>query len=82
MPSKRGLPNQRVVYSYVMHLGGRKISVSLSTMELKPAGASTRMIYTEQGAYLDGFDHPAEREHGSRELFDKLALLLHEALKP
>ena len=76
------VPNQRVVYSYVMHLDSRKISVSLSTMELKPAGASTRMIYTEQGAYLDGFDHPAEREHGSRELFDKLALLLHEAVKP
>jgi len=76
------VPNRRIVYSYVMHLDGKKISVSLSTVELVPAGASTRMIYTEQDAFLDGFDHPAEREHGTRELFDKLAEVLHAQLKP
>jgi uncharacterized protein YndB with AHSA1/START domain len=76
------VPNQRIVYSYVMHLDGRKISVSLSTVELLPAGAGTRMIYTEQDAFLDGADTPAEREHGSRELFDKLADVLREPLEP
>jgi uncharacterized protein YndB with AHSA1/START domain len=73
--------SQRIVYSYVMHLDDRKISVSLSTVELMAAGAGTRMIYTEQDAFLDGFDHPAEREHGTRELFDKMARVLQEQVR-
>ena len=30
------IPNERLVYSYVMHLDDKKISVSLATMQLKP----------------------------------------------
>ena len=36
-------------------------------------GRGTRMVYTEQGAFLDGHDTPAQREHGTRELLDNLA---------
>src|SRR5579862_7448983 len=31
-------PNERIVYSYDMHLDDRRISVSLTTIELKPEG--------------------------------------------
>lgn len=66
------VPDERIIYTYDMHLDDTRISVSLATVELKPAGAGTRLIYTEQGAYLDGHDYPAEREHGTGVLLDQL----------
>jgi uncharacterized protein YndB with AHSA1/START domain len=64
--------NERVVYSYEMHLDDRKISVSLATFELKTAGAGTRLVMTEQGAFLDGYDDAGSRERGSNFLLDAL----------
>jgi len=58
------VPNQRLVYTYEMHLDDRKISVSLATIELEPKGAGTRLRITEQGAFLDGYDDAGSREHG------------------
>lgn len=66
------LPGQRIVYSYAMQIDGRRISVSLSTVELSAEGRGTRMRYTEQGAYLDGYDAAGSRERGTRALFDAL----------
>ncbi len=70
------VPNARIITSYDMHLDDKRISVSLATVELKPAGSSTRLIYTEQAAFLDGYDDAGSREHGTRELFDKLGKAL------
>lgn len=70
------VPNQRIVSTYDMHLDDKRISVSLATVEFKPAGAGTRLIYTEQGVFLDGYDNPAERERGTRDLLDKLGAAL------
>jgi dihydrofolate reductase len=41
-----------------------RISVSLATVELAPEGAGTRLVFTEQCAFLDGHDTPnsASRE--------------------
>ena len=66
------VPNQRIVYTYDMHLDKTRISVSLATAEFKPAGTGTRLIFTEQAVFLDGADSPAEREHGTRALLDNL----------
>ena len=55
-----------------MRFDDKRISVSLATVEFKPAGAGTRLIYTEQGAFLDGYDDAGSREHGTRELLNKL----------
>jgi uncharacterized protein YndB with AHSA1/START domain len=66
------VPDERIVYSYDMHMNGTRISVSLSTVELKANGDGTRLVYTEQGAFLDGHDTPAQREGGSGGLFDAL----------
>jgi len=55
-----------------MHLDERKFSVSLATLELKPAGAGTRLVMTEQGAFLDGHDDAGSREHGTGVLLDAL----------
>jgi uncharacterized protein YndB with AHSA1/START domain len=66
------VPNQRIVYTYDMHLDQTRISVSLATVEFQPAGKGTRLIFTEQGAFLDGYDNPAQREQGTRDLLDAL----------
>jgi len=70
------VPNERIVYTYDMHLGKQRISVSLSTVEFFADGTGTRLVYTEQGAFLDGLDEPAAREHGTGELLDALGRVL------
>jgi uncharacterized protein YndB with AHSA1/START domain len=72
------VPDQRIVWSYAMQLGGRRISVSLSTLELSPDGKGTRMRFTEQGVFLDGHDGIAERERGTKDLLDNLERALRE----
>ncbi len=66
------VPAERLVYAYTMHLDERKISASLATLELQPAGAGTRLVMTEQGAFLDGYDDAGSRERGSNALLDAL----------
>jgi uncharacterized protein YndB with AHSA1/START domain len=73
------VPDQRIIYAYDMYLDETRISVSLATVELKPEAAGTRLIYTEQGAFLDGHEAPAEREHGFGALLDALEAELRDA---
>jgi uncharacterized protein YndB with AHSA1/START domain len=73
------VPNERIIYSYDLYLGTTRISVSLTTIEMKPAGAGTRLIFTEQGVFLDGYDDAGSREHGSRWLLEKLDEALQRA---
>jgi uncharacterized protein YndB with AHSA1/START domain len=70
------VPDQRIVYSYEMHLDDKRISVSLATIELAPAADGTRLTLTEQGAYLDDFDDPTLRETGMRDLLEALGAYL------
>src|SRR5207249_2425072 len=41
------IPNERIVFTYDMHLDEKRISVSLATVELKPAGKGTKLTFTE-----------------------------------
>ena len=70
------VPDERIVYSYEMHLDDKRISVSLATIELAPTADSTRLTLTEQGAYLDDFDDPTLRETGTRDLLEALGAYL------
>ena len=65
--------NERIVYAYDMHIDDKKISVSLATIEFKPAGKGTLLVLREDGAFLDGFDDNGGREHGTKGLVEKLA---------
>jgi uncharacterized protein YndB with AHSA1/START domain len=58
------VPGRRIIYSYDMHEDDRRISVSLATVELDPEGEGTRLIFTEQGAFLDG-DRSGIHERGT-----------------
>jgi uncharacterized protein YndB with AHSA1/START domain len=71
------VPSERIVYTYQMHLDERKISVSLATLEIEPAGAGrTKLKVCEQGAFLDGYDDAGSRERGTGDLLDKLGVSL------
>jgi uncharacterized protein YndB with AHSA1/START domain len=72
------IPNERLVYSYEMHLNDKKISVSLATMQLKADGGKTTLNVTEQGAFLDGYDDAGSREHGTDHLLGALGASLTE----
>jgi uncharacterized protein YndB with AHSA1/START domain len=72
------VPNSRIVYAYEMYLDDARISVSVATIEFKPAGKGTRLVLTEQGAFLDSFDNPQLREEGTRYLVEALARSLGE----
>lgn len=72
--------NERIVSTYDMHLDDKRISVSLATIEIAADGDGTRLTYTEQGAFLDGYDDAGSRERGTQDLLDKLdAALEREA---
>jgi len=64
--------NERIVYSYVMHLDGRKISVSQACIQIAPDGDRTKLTVTEYGDFLDGYDDNGSREHGTNLLMDLL----------
>ncbi len=66
------VPNERIIYSYVMHLDDRKISVSQAAIELTPDKDGTKLTLTEYGDYLDGYDDAGSREHGTNFLMDAL----------
>lgn len=72
------IPNERIVYAYEMYLDTTRISVSLTTVELKPEGAKTRLTFTEQGVFLDDFDGAKGREEGSAWLLDRLGASLKD----
>jgi uncharacterized protein YndB with AHSA1/START domain len=66
------VPERRIVYTYSMHVDEKKISVSLATLEFEAAGKGTKLIVTEQGAFLDGYDDAGSREKGTQGLMDQL----------
>jgi uncharacterized protein YndB with AHSA1/START domain len=73
--------NQRIVYAYEMYAGSKRMSVSLATIELEPVAGGTRLVLTEQGAFIDeNGDHGnASREQGTRGLLEQLAAALEQA---
>jgi len=73
------IENERIIFAYDMDMNGTHISASLTTIELTEApGGGTRLKFTEQGAYLDGFDNPKIREDGMAGLLDLLGKSLED----
>jgi uncharacterized protein YndB with AHSA1/START domain len=72
------IANERLVYSYEMHMDDKKISVSLATMQLKPKGRQTTLMVTEQGAFLDSYDDAGSGEQDTGLLLDALGVSLQD----
>ncbi|MDP3802667.1 SRPBCC domain-containing protein [Brevundimonas sp.] len=66
---------RRFVFAFVMHVGGRKISASLGTVEFTPDGEGTVLTFNEQGVYF-GEDGWAGREEGTAAGLDQLGVWL------
>jgi uncharacterized protein YndB with AHSA1/START domain len=66
------VPDQRIVFAYVMLVGDRRMSVSLATVELTPSASGTRLVFTEQSAFFEPADGPKLREAGWTALLGKL----------
>ncbi len=66
------VPEERIVYTYEMLADEHRISVSVATVQLHSHGATTRLVLTEQGVFLDGHDTSAQREEGTRSLLISL----------
>jgi uncharacterized protein YndB with AHSA1/START domain len=69
--------DRRIVYAYEMYLDEVRISISLVTVLFEAttgkAGASTRMTFTEQVAFLDGHGDLDERREGTDVGLQRLA---------
>ena len=70
------VPGQRIVYTYSLDRDETRISISVTTVEIKEAATGTMLLYTEQGAFLDGEDRPEDREHGTQIFLDALGEVL------
>jgi uncharacterized protein YndB with AHSA1/START domain len=66
------VPNERIIYSYEMFIDDVRISVSLATVEFKPEGDGTTLVFTEQVAFLDELETIESREGGTGGLLDAL----------
>jgi uncharacterized protein YndB with AHSA1/START domain len=71
------IPEQRIVYTNEMYADETRISVSVATVQFRSQEATTRLVLTEQGVFLDGHDTVAQREEGTRSLLDSLAAILN-----
>jgi uncharacterized protein YndB with AHSA1/START domain len=70
------VPEQRIVYTYEMYADETRISVSVATVQFRRLEASTQLVVTEQGVFLDGHDTTTKRAEGTRSLLDSLAAVL------
>jgi uncharacterized protein YndB with AHSA1/START domain len=71
------VPEQRIVYTYEMYADEARISVSVATVLFSSDDATTKLVITEQGVFLDGLDTVAQREKGTRHLLESLAASLN-----
>ena len=67
------VPGERIVVANWIDVDGQRISVSQFTAEFQAYGNGTRLVVTEQGAYLDGHDSPDSRAIGIRAQLAALA---------
>ncbi len=70
------VPEERIVYTYEMLADDNRLSVSVATVQFHNRGATTQLVLTEQGVFLDGHDTSAQREAGTLSLLDSLAATL------
>jgi uncharacterized protein YndB with AHSA1/START domain len=71
--------DERIIVSYEVLVDGRRISVSVMTVELAPVQEGTHLVVTEQGAFLDGLDTNAQRVLGATDSLDQLGTYLERA---
>jgi uncharacterized protein YndB with AHSA1/START domain len=74
----RDIVPERIISTYEMYIDDNRISVSVATVQFHGQDATTRLVLTEQGVFLDGHDTAAQREEGTWSLMNSLATFLHD----
>lgn len=72
------MPGERIVYTSTLSAGDELSTVSLTTVEFQAVAEGTRLLLTEQGAFLDGQEELGWREEGTRQWLAALAAELGE----
>ena len=67
---------ERLLLTYEMTLNGRRLSLSLLSVEFRAADGGTTLTLTEQVAPLDGMGTTEDRKLGTEGLLDALAAYL------
>jgi hypothetical protein len=80
-PGRDLVPDERIVYSSVLSQDGRPATVSLTTVEIHADGEGTRLVLTEQGAFLDDLEQPDWREQDTDDWLDALGAELRTDTK-
>ncbi len=70
------VPGSRIIMESAMAIGGKNVSAVLATFEFLATAQGTTLVFTHQGAFLEGSGGPEMREQGWRKLLDKLAAVL------
>lgn len=76
------VPGERIVVANWIDVDGQRISVSQLTAEFRAEDNGTRLVVTEQGAYLDGHDSPDSRAVGIRAQLEALAAEVDNGTAP
>lgn len=66
------VPEQRVIYSYVMTMDGALFTVSQQAVEFSARGSGSHIKLTEQIMFIDRADHLAGRIEGTQAMLDHL----------
>ena len=66
------VPEQRIVMAGPMYDRDVPVSCSLTTLEFKPDGEGTKLVFTEQASFLDGKDTKKDRKAGWERNLDQL----------
>ena len=66
------VPDERIVFAYALTAEEVRTSAALTAVELAADGGGTRLLLTEQVAFLDGVDGTASRQSGWGTLLDRL----------
>jgi uncharacterized protein YndB with AHSA1/START domain len=68
--------DRRIIAAYDCLVDDRRISVSIMTIEFLDTAGGTKLLLTEQGAFLDGFDSNEDRIEGASDMLDQLTRFL------
>ncbi|WP_086819164.1 SRPBCC family protein [Allokutzneria sp. NRRL B-24872] len=70
------VPDERILYCGVLRVGDTVATVSQSTVQFEAVAGGTRLLLTEQGAFLDGHEEPEWRQAGCTSQLDALEKLI------
>ena len=70
------VPNERIVATYDVLINDRRISVSLFSVQFLATDVGTKLVTTEDGAFIDDLDNEQSRRQGVESDLDQLTQYL------